>query len=133
MNISNNIDSLCMFCMYFEHVVNTKNLSEISFLIQIEKHKNMNCIDVREILMDMRQYRMGLIQTADQLRFSYQAIIQGGHAILNQSNGLDLPMQLVSVDIICVTRSPAYQGKVREIIFYRKVSELCKNCLSHGY
>ena len=31
---------------------------------------------------------MGLIQTADQLRFSYQAIIQGAEAILN-GDGLE--------------------------------------------
>lgn len=30
----------------------------------------------------MRTCRMGLIQTADQLRFSYLAIIEGGHRIL---------------------------------------------------
>uniref|UniRef100_H2Z9C3 protein-tyrosine-phosphatase n=1 Tax=Ciona savignyi TaxID=51511 RepID=H2Z9C3_CIOSA len=32
--------------------------------------------DVREILLDMRKYRMGLIQTPQQLRFSYLAIAQ---------------------------------------------------------
>ena len=30
---------------------------------------------VLEVLLDMRRYRMGLIQTPDQLRFSYQAIV----------------------------------------------------------
>lgn len=34
-------------------------------------------MDVKEILLEMRKYRMGLIQTAEQLRFSYQAIIEG--------------------------------------------------------
>nr|XP_002129090.1 tyrosine-protein phosphatase non-receptor type 2-like [Ciona intestinalis] len=32
--------------------------------------------DVREILLEMRKYRMGLIQTPQQLRFSYLAIAQ---------------------------------------------------------
>ena len=30
-----------------------------------------------ETLLDMRTYRMGLIQTEDQLRFSVDAIVQG--------------------------------------------------------
>lgn len=32
---------------------------------------------VSDLLLELRQYRMGLIQTADQLFFSYQAIIEG--------------------------------------------------------
>ena len=31
----------------------------------------------------MRRYRMGLIQTPDQLRFSYLAIIEGSHLVLD--------------------------------------------------
>lgn len=34
-------------------------------------------MNVREVLLEMRQSRMGLIQTPDQLRFSYAAIIEG--------------------------------------------------------
>ncbi|MCL4124218.1 UNVERIFIED_CONTAM: hypothetical protein GTU68_058884, partial [Idotea baltica] len=41
---------------------------------------------VLEVLLDMRKYRMGLIQTSDQLRFSYQAIIYGAQR-LNETNG----------------------------------------------
>lgn len=33
----------------------------------------------------MREYRMGLIQTPEQLRFSYQAIIEGTKQVLNQN------------------------------------------------
>ncbi|CAH1099129.1 unnamed protein product [Psylliodes chrysocephalus] len=47
-----------------------------SVLILIEKY-GINSVDVKEILLEMRKYRMGLIQTAEQLRFSYQAIIEG--------------------------------------------------------
>lgn len=32
---------------------------------------------VADVLLDLRRYRMGLIQTADQLYFSYKAIIEG--------------------------------------------------------
>lgn len=34
-------------------------------------------VDVKELLLEMRKYRVGLIQTADQLRFSYLAILEG--------------------------------------------------------
>lgn len=34
-------------------------------------------MNVRDVLLEMRRFRMGLIQTPDQLRFSYAAIIEG--------------------------------------------------------
>lgn len=34
-------------------------------------------VNIKEVLMDMRKFRMGLIQTPDQLRFSYLAILEG--------------------------------------------------------
>ncbi|MPC52159.1 Tyrosine-protein phosphatase non-receptor type 1 [Portunus trituberculatus] len=37
---------------------------------------------VVDVLMDMRRQRMGLIQTHDQLRFSYQAIVYGAHKLV---------------------------------------------------
>ncbi|KAL1130837.1 hypothetical protein AAG570_012078, partial [Ranatra chinensis] len=37
----------------------------------------VNSVKVKDLLMEMRCYRMGLIQTPDQLRFSYLAIIEG--------------------------------------------------------
>nr|XP_039250690.1 tyrosine-protein phosphatase non-receptor type 2-like [Styela clava] len=37
--------------------------------------------DVKETLLEMRKYRMGLIQTAQQLRFSYLAIAEGARAM----------------------------------------------------
>ncbi|XP_021963170.1 tyrosine-protein phosphatase non-receptor type 1 isoform X1 [Folsomia candida] len=45
-----------------------------SCLLMMEEGKPVN---INEILLEMRRYRMGLIQTADQLRFSYLAIIEG--------------------------------------------------------
>ncbi|XP_076449693.1 tyrosine-protein phosphatase non-receptor type 2-like isoform X2 [Babylonia areolata] len=55
-----------------------------SCLVLIEKHKTLSCINMRQMLMDMRSYRMGLIQTPDQLRFSYLAVIHGGRILLGQ-------------------------------------------------
>ncbi|KAL2103224.1 hypothetical protein ACEWY4_000092 [Coilia grayii] len=36
---------------------------------------------IRDVLLEMRRCRMGLIQTADQLRFSYLAVIEGARSI----------------------------------------------------
>ena len=52
-------------------------------LLQLEKYRSASEIRVRETLMDMRQYRMGLVQTFDQLRFSYLAIIEGIRRIIH--------------------------------------------------
>ncbi|XP_016958304.1 tyrosine-protein phosphatase non-receptor type 61F isoform X1 [Drosophila biarmipes] len=43
-------------------------------LVLIDKYGECN---VSKVLCELRSYRMGLIQTADQLDFSYQAIIEG--------------------------------------------------------
>ncbi len=48
-------------------------------------------VSIREVLLDMRNYRMGLIQTPDQLKFSYLAIAEGarqaGHISMNILSG----------------------------------------------
>lgn len=54
-------------------------------LFQIEKF-GLNSVDVKEILYEMRSYRMGLIQTPEQLRFSYQAIIEGAKQLLDPNS-----------------------------------------------
>ena len=36
---------------------------------------------IRDTLLDMRNYRMGLIQTPDQLKFSYLAIAEGAREL----------------------------------------------------
>jgi len=46
-------------------------------LVMIEQQQDASGISILDTLMDMRRYRMGLIQTPDQLRFSYLAIIEG--------------------------------------------------------
>ncbi|KAM9851446.1 tyrosine-protein phosphatase non-receptor type 2a isoform 2-T3 [Aulostomus maculatus] len=54
-------------------------------LILMRKRKDPSSVDIQKVLLDMREYRMGLIQTADQLRFSYMAIIEGARLILSDS------------------------------------------------
>ncbi|KAJ8738000.1 hypothetical protein PYW08_000595 [Mythimna loreyi] len=43
----------------------------------IVEREGMENLDIQETLLEMRQHRMGLIQTPDQLRFCYQAVIEG--------------------------------------------------------
>lgn len=45
-------------------------------LVLIEKEGFEN-VNIKEVLLELRSYRMGLIQTPDQLKFSYLAIIEG--------------------------------------------------------
>lgn len=46
-------------------------------LVLMDRRKNPSSVDIQKVLLDMREYRMGLIQTPDQLRFSYMAVIEG--------------------------------------------------------
>lgn len=52
----------------------------VFFLKQVEK-EGVNNVSVPDVLYELRKYRMGLIQTPDQLYFSYQAIIEGIKAL----------------------------------------------------
>uniref|UniRef100_A0A0B7ABK9 protein-tyrosine-phosphatase n=1 Tax=Arion vulgaris TaxID=1028688 RepID=A0A0B7ABK9_9EUPU len=54
-----------------------------SCLVMVEASGTLDSIDVKRTLTQMRSFRMGLIQTAGQLRFSYLAIIEGARAILS--------------------------------------------------
>lgn len=58
----------------------------INHFIQMEKRKDPLSVDIQKVLLDMREYRMGLIQTSDQLRFSYMAIREGARGILGDSS-----------------------------------------------
>ncbi|MCI4374431.1 hypothetical protein PGIGA_G00006050 [Pangasianodon gigas] len=55
-------------------------------LVLMDKRKDASSVDVQKVLLDMREYRMGLIQTPNQLRFSYMAIMEGAKCILGDSN-----------------------------------------------
>lgn len=52
----------------------------------MKKRKNPSSVDIQKVLLDMREYRMGLIQTPDQLRFSYMAVIEGAKLILTDNS-----------------------------------------------
>ena len=59
-------------------------------IIQVEK-EGAGSVNIRDVLLEMRKYRMGLIQTEFQLKFSYLAIAEGarqhGHLNLNILSG----------------------------------------------
>ena len=52
----------------------------------MDKRKDPSSVDIKSILLDMRKYRMGLIQTPDQLRFSYLAVLEGAKYIMGDSS-----------------------------------------------
>ncbi|XP_055749147.1 tyrosine-protein phosphatase non-receptor type 2 isoform X2 [Salvelinus fontinalis] len=51
-------------------------------LVLMDKRKDPSSVDIKAVLLDMRKYRMGLIQTPDQLRFSYRAVLEGAKYIM---------------------------------------------------
>ncbi|XP_061597801.1 tyrosine-protein phosphatase non-receptor type 2 [Cololabis saira] len=55
-------------------------------LVLMEKKKDPSLVDIKNILLNMRKYRMGLIQTPDQLRFSYMAVLEGAKFIMGDSS-----------------------------------------------
>ncbi|KAK2841219.1 hypothetical protein Q7C36_012798 [Tachysurus vachellii] len=48
--------------------------------------KDPSSVQIKDVLLEMRRYRMGLIQTADQLRFSYLAVIEGAKCIMGDAS-----------------------------------------------
>lgn len=54
-------------------------------LVLMDKRQDPSSVDIQKVLLDMREYRMGLIQTADQLRFSYMAVLEGEKLILTDN------------------------------------------------
>ncbi|KAL5964286.1 Tyrosine-protein phosphatase non-receptor type 1 [Taenia solium] len=52
-------------------------------LAMIEKQNSMKGVDLPQLLVQLRQCRMGIIQTAQQLRYCYTAVIDGGKIILS--------------------------------------------------
>lgn len=43
----------------------------------------MEGVDLPQLLIQLRQCRMGIIQTAQQLRYCYAAVIDGGKILLS--------------------------------------------------
>ncbi|KAM9310119.1 tyrosine-protein phosphatase non-receptor type 2a isoform 2-T2 [Pholidichthys leucotaenia] len=67
-------------------------------LVLMERSENPSSVDIQKVLLGMREYRMGLIQTPDQLRFSYMAVLEGARLILGENSGPQKMLQAVSKD-----------------------------------
>ncbi|EPY79361.1 hypothetical protein CB1_000932082 [Camelus ferus] len=63
--------------------VNFHMLKSSGVLLMMEKGDDIN---IKQLLLNMRKYRMGLIQTPDQLRFSYMTIIEGAKLLKGDSD-----------------------------------------------
>jgi len=68
-----------------------------SCLLKAEK-EGPNSVNIRQTLLQMRTFRLGLIQTEDQLKFSYLSILEGARQGGLISSQIDLPsrMEIVS-------------------------------------
>ncbi|XP_078092596.1 tyrosine-protein phosphatase non-receptor type 1-like isoform X3 [Mustelus asterias] len=68
-------------------------------LLLMDKRKDPLSVNVKQVLLEMRKYRMGLIQTADQMRFSYMAIIEGAKFIMGDSSVQEQWKELSNEDL----------------------------------
>ncbi|XP_043830535.1 tyrosine-protein phosphatase non-receptor type 2-like [Dromiciops gliroides] len=55
-------------------------------LVLMEKREDPFCLNIRQVLVNLRKYRMGLIQTPKQLRFFYMAVIKGVKFLMADEN-----------------------------------------------
>lgn len=72
--------------------------------MQMSHRKDPSSVQIRQVLLEMRRYRMGLIQTADQLRFSYLAVIEGAKYIGRDG---DLSLQASPSALVVRATTPA--------------------------
>ncbi|XP_035760116.1 tyrosine-protein phosphatase non-receptor type 1-like isoform X2 [Neolamprologus brichardi] len=72
----------------------------------MDKRKDPSSVDIKSILLNMRKYRMGLIQTPDQLRFSYMAVLEGAKFIMGDSSVQNQWRELSKEDQEPLSESP---------------------------
>ncbi|XP_061628830.1 tyrosine-protein phosphatase non-receptor type 1 isoform X2 [Phyllopteryx taeniolatus] len=109
-------------------------------LLLMSLRKDPSSVRIRDVLLEMRRHRMGLIQTADQLRFSYLAVIEGakylqGDLSLQESwrefsNGEDDPPEFTPPPPLPPPRDPQ-NGKV-EPVFFPKNEEIVRPVEIHS-
>ncbi|XP_013864755.1 tyrosine-protein phosphatase non-receptor type 2 [Austrofundulus limnaeus] len=75
-------------------------------LVLMDKRKDQSSVDIKSILLKMRKYRMGLIQTPDQLRFSYMAVLEGAKFIMGDSSVQNQWRELSKEDQEPISESP---------------------------
>lgn len=95
-------------------------------LLLMSLRKDPSSVRIRDVLLEMRRYRMGLIQTPDQLRFSYLAVIEGAKYIKGDtslqeswkelSNEEDDPPEFTPPPPLPPPRDP-HNGRVQQSFF----------------
>lgn len=89
----------------------------------MDKWKSPSSVDIQKVLLDMREYRMGLIQTPDQLRFSYMAVIEGAKLILTDNSAAQVAQsQGWRVRWYFQNVSGSYFGHVKNNVVIRRFS-----------
>ncbi|XP_048353114.1 tyrosine-protein phosphatase non-receptor type 1 isoform X2 [Sphaerodactylus townsendi] len=68
-------------------------------LVLMDERKDPSSVDIKLVLLEMRKYRMGLIQTTDQLRFSYLAVVEGAKFIMGDSSVQEQWKELSNEDL----------------------------------
>lgn len=76
-------------------------------LVLMDKRNEPSSVDIKKVLLDMRRFRMGLIQTPDQLRFSYMAVLEGAKCIMGDSSVQKQWQELSREDQVFVPESPS--------------------------
>lgn len=52
----------------------------------MDRRTDSDPVDIKKVLLDMRKFRMGLIQTPDQLQFSFLAVLEGAKCIMGDAS-----------------------------------------------
>lgn len=109
-------------------------------LLLMSRRKDPSSVRIRDVLLEMRRHRMGLIQTADQLRFSYLAVIEGAKYIKGDtslqeswkelSNEEDDPPEFTPPPPLPPPRDP-HNGKA-EPIFFPEYDEIIQKMEARG-
>ncbi|XP_064803061.1 tyrosine-protein phosphatase non-receptor type 1-like isoform X2 [Oncorhynchus masou masou] len=97
-------------------------------LILMDKRKGSSSVDILRVLLDMREYRMGLIQTPDQLRFSYRAVLEGAKSIMG-----DCPVQVTPLTLTTHLVSWREPRASWETALYRARRESCPERTEQQY
>lgn len=84
----------------------------------VEQQRTLDAVDMRRLLLTLRTYRMGLVQTPDQLRFCYTSVIEGGRLILSALESADpaTPVDEVvnALDCEALLREPSQPAAVTD-------------------
>ena len=95
----------------------------------------MDQIDIKAMLLEIRQYRLGLIQTPDQLRFTYLAILEGVQVLMpdvyQRAENQHVYLQASAGKLLLVTLDNVTSPTSHILLFIYLFSELKLKFKSH--